>query len=109
MACKLQILLGNTNRVRLWDVEDDRGDPIENADATITLYDELDDEIAGQIGGWPLTLAWDATRKEYSGVLSATLDVERRQFVRAHIELDGGATFVYEADVEAVVEKRGYP
>lgn len=109
MACKLSVLLGNTSRVRLWDVKDDRDEPIEGATASITLYDANDVPVTGQIGGWPLALDWDATRKEYSGVLSATLDVVRRQFLRGHVTLDGGATFVYENDVEIVVEQRGYP
>lgn len=109
MPCRLSVLIGNTSRVRLWDVEDDRGEPIVAATAAITLYDENDVEVVGQIGGWPLALAWDSVRKEYSGVLSATLDVERRQFLRGHVTLDGGATFVYEEDVEVVVERRGYP
>lgn len=109
MPCNLSVLVGNTSRVRLWDVEDDRGEPIEGATATLTLYHANASQVAGQAGGWPLALPWDSARKEYSAVLSAGLDIERREFLTAHIELDGGATFIYVNDVEVVVEQRGYP
>lgn len=92
MTC-LVVYVANTNLIEIRGLKSAVEDAfINDADVSLTVKNAVGEEIEGESGGWPVTMAYiDASDGEYRGVLSDALELVDGVTYYAHIDANAGA------------------
>lgn len=109
MPDQLRYYLGNDNKFYARNVRKTADNSaILGGTGELTLFDKRTGaQVAGQV--WPAALVWDAGQKAFIADLSPDLVVIKRQALRAHVTIDGGAGFLFFDDPEIRVSTPSDP
>lgn len=98
----LRMAPGSDNLFRAFHVKKADGGLITGGTGTLTLINK---KTGANVAGvsWPIPLTWNATAKTFDAVVPYTAVVARRQFLKAQMQIDSGAGFMYYDEPEVQV------
>lgn len=98
----LRMAPGSDNLFRAYHLKKIDGSILSGGTGTLTLINKKTGvEVAGV--SWPVPLTWNATGKTFEALVPYTAVVAHRAFLKAQIQIESGAGFMYYDEVEVQV------
>lgn len=98
----LRLAPGSDNLFRAYHLKKTDGSLVTGGTGTLTLINKRTGTAVAGVS-WPLALTWNATAKTFETLVPHTAVVAHRAFLRANIQIDSGAGFLYYDEAEVQV------